>query len=177
MNKSLKLATLTLAMIIATPTFAFNKAGTIPLTFAGGYDFFSSKRRVDNSGVGLAALGYNFTDHWGIEGLIGYFNTKSKYPATYDENVKGSMYAVNGVYHFSPYRSLQPYVLAGPGVMGFNPNGTDANNEGNFNAAVGADLFFTDRVALRAEVRDFYTFTGGKNDVFVSGGVVFLFNT
>jgi OmpA-OmpF porin, OOP family len=177
MKNSFKLAAFAIAMIFAAPTFAYNKAGTIPLTLGGGYDSFSGKRRVDNSGVGFAALGYNFTDNWGIEGLVGLFNTRSNYPATYDQNVKGSMYAVNAVYHFGPYRSCEPYVLAGPGVMGFNPSGTDANYEGNLNAAVGADVFFTEKVALRAEVRDFYTFTGGKNDVFVSGGVVFLFNT
>lgn len=177
MKNSIRLAIVSLSIAIVTPAFAFNTAGTIPLTLGGGYDFFSSHRRIDNSGVGFAALGYNFTDHWGIEGLAGFFNTKSTYPATYDQRVKGSMFAIDGVYHFSPYHSFQPYVLAGPGVMGFNPNGTDANNEGNFNAGIGAQMFFTDRVALRAEVRDFYTFTGGRNDVFVSGGVTILFNT
>ncbi len=73
MKISPKLAAFALAMIIAAPSYAYNKAGTIPLTLGGGYDSFASKRRVDNSGVGFAALGYNFTDHWGIEGLVGFF--------------------------------------------------------------------------------------------------------
>lgn len=166
-----------LGILACQSSFAFNHAGTVSLTAGGGYDYFSSKRHVKNSGVGFGILGYNFTDQWGIEALLGVFNTRSRHVDNYDELVKGSMFAFNAAYHFNPYGGIQPYLLAGPGVMGFNPNGTDAHNEGNVNAALGADYFFNEIVALRVEVRDFYTFTGGKNDIFISGGVTFLVNT
>ena len=124
--------------------------------------------------AGQPALGYNFTDQWGIEALLGFFNTQSRHLENFGADVSGTMFAVNAVYHFTPYKKLQAYVLAGPGIMGFNPNGTDAHNEGNLNAAVGVEVFADEAVALRLEARDFYTFVGGKNDVFLSGGVTFF---
>lgn len=166
-----------LALSTFQPVYALNNAGTVSLTLGGGYDYFSSKRLVKNSGVGFGIAGYNFTDHWGIEALLGFFNTKSRHVNNYDKTVNGTLFAFDAVYHFSPYASLQPYVLAGPGVTGFNPNGTDAHNEANINAAVGADYFFNEIVALRVEARDLFTFNGGKNDILISGGVTFLINT
>ena len=120
-----------LALSTFQPVYALNNAGTVSLTLGGGYDYFSSKRLVKNSGVGFGIAGYNFTDQWGIEALLGFFNTKSRHTNNYDKTVNGTLFAFDAVYHFSPYASLQPYVLAGPGVTGFNPNGTDAHNEGN----------------------------------------------
>lgn len=178
MKQLLSIASLSLLTLLACqPAQAFNNAGTVSLTAGGGYDYFSSKRNVKNSGVGFGILGYNFTDHWGIEALLGFYNTHSRLAATYNQDVKGTVFAFNAAYHFTPYGGFQPYVLAGPGVIGMNPNGTDAHNLGNINAAVGADYFFNEIVALRVEARDFYTFVGGKNDVMASGGVTFLINT
>lgn len=165
------------SIIFFQPVHAFNQAGTVTLTGGGGYDYFSSKRHVKNNGIGFGALGYNFTDAWGIEGLYGRFYTQSTTPATYNQNVSGNMFAANGVYHFAPYHFVQPYLLAGPGVMTFNPNGTDAHNEVNINAAVGVQLFVNEIIAFRFEARDLYTFVGAKNDVFLSAGLTFFINT
>ena len=166
-----------LSVMTCQTAFAFNKPGDISITLGGGYDYLSDKRQMENTGIPFGIIGYNFTDHWGIEGLLGFFHTDSRRPVNYGKDVSGTMFAVDAVYHFSPYKMIQPYVLAGPGAMGFNPNGTSANNEGNINAAVGVQIFATEGVALRLEVRDFYTFVGAKNDVFLSGGVSFLIPT
>jgi OOP family OmpA-OmpF porin len=155
--------------------FAMNKAGDITLNVGGGYDIFSSRRHIENSGVPTLALGYNFTDQWGIEGLFGAFNTNSKANYNNGKHVNGWMFAVDGLYHFTPYQLLQPYVFAGPGLMSFNPNGNDANNQGNINAGAGLQFFVADMVALRLEARDIYTFVGGYNDVFLNGGVTIFF--
>ena len=49
-------------------------------------------------------------------------------------------------------------------------------NEGNSNAALGAQFFVNKVVALRVEARDldFYTLVGGKNNMFLDTGVIFL---
>jgi OOP family OmpA-OmpF porin len=163
-----------LSLLTCQSALAFNKAGDISLTAGGGYDYFSTKRHIENSGIPFGIVGYNFSDHWGIEGLLGMFHTDSHYPGDEGKEVSGTMFAVDAVYHFSPYQFVQPYVLAGPGIMGLNPNGSDANNEGNINAAVGVQLFVNEIVAFRFEARDLYTFVGGKNDIFLSAGVTFL---
>lgn len=163
-------------LLLATSqtALAFNHAGDLTLTAGGGYDYFSSKRLVENTGIPFGIIGYNFSDNWGAEALLGLFHTISHQPGTDGKDVSGTMFAADVVYHFSPYKFVQPYLLAGPGIMGLNPNGTDANNEGNVNAAAGVQLFFNDTMAFRFEARDIYTMVGGKNDVLLSGGVTFL---
>jgi len=166
-----------LSLVTCQSALAFNKTGDVSLTFGGGYDYFSNNRRVEDTGIPFGIVGYNFTDNWGIEGLLGFITTTSQYPSTYGQDVNGSLFAVNAVYHFSPYKFVQPYLLAGPGLMGLNPNGNDANYEGNVNAAAGAQLFINETIAFRFEARDLYTIVGGKNDVFLSAGVTFLIAT
>jgi hypothetical protein len=66
--------------------------------------------------------------------------------------------------------------LAGPGIIGLNPNGNDPNNEGNINAGLGTQYFVDKSFAFKVEARDFYTITGGgKNDVLIDVGVTYLF--
>ena len=159
---------------LSSTTLAGTKANSVTFSLGGGYEFFASKRRVENTGLAFGALGYNFTNHWGIEGLLGFFNTKSTYPTTYHDQVKGSLFAIDGLYHFTFYPCVEPYLLAGIGVTSLNPSGNDAHNEGNINAGVGMQWFASEVVALRVEARDFYTMVGGKNDVLLDAAVMFV---
>jgi hypothetical protein len=166
-----------LSLLLCQSALAFNKAGNVSITPGAGYDYFSSKRHMTNTGIPFGIVGYNFTDNWAIEGLLGFFRTTYHGSVIQNPNVDGTMFAVNAVYHFAPYYCFQPYVLAGPGAMSMDPNGTDSHGQGNFNAAVGVQIFSDEVVALRLEARDFYTFVGGQNDVFLNAGVTFLINT
>ena len=153
-----------------------NSAGDATVTAAGGEFFFAQKRNIENTGLAMLILGYNFTDNWGIEGLVGGFTTTFKDSVHDNREISGTLVSIDGVYHFSPYHNVQPYVLAGVGVLGLNPNRYSANNEGNINAGVGAEFFVHPAVAFRLEGRDFYTWVGGKNDLMLDGGVTFLFD-
>lgn len=156
---------------------AESRAGAATLTLGGGYEFFASKRQIDNTGVGLGIIGYDFTRHWGIEALLGTLKTHSRRTDDYNKAVSGTLFAVDGVYHFKSYHNvLEPFLLAGVGVTGLSPNGTDPHNEGNINAGVGAQYFFGRAVAVRAEARDWYTIDGGKNDVILDAGVTFFWD-
>ncbi len=163
-----------LSLLSCQTALAFNKAGDLTLTAGGGYDYFATKRQIDNTGIPFGIIGYNFSDNWGIEALLGFFHTTAHYTGFYGKDVSGTMFAADVVYHFTPYKFVQPYLLAGPGIMGLNPNDNDANNEGNVNGAAGVQLFFNDNIAFRLEARDIYTIVGGKNDVMLSGGITFL---
>ncbi|RDI42723.1 OmpA family protein [Aquicella lusitana] len=163
-----------LCLISLPMAHAANRAGSATFTLGAGNYYFSSRRHIDNTGFPFAALGYNFTDQWGLEGLFAVFNTDSNRPEDNGKQVKGALFALDAIYHFSPYRIMQPFVLAGVGALGLNPNGTDADNQGNINAGVGAQFFANESVAFRIEARDFYTIVGGKNDVFLDAGVTFL---
>lgn len=166
------------ATLITPAAFAFNKAGTFPLTLGGGYYYLASKRHMDNTGALLGSLGYNINDQWGVQGILAGFSTNTRRSVDRDNRtVSGTFFAFDVVYHFKPYGQFQPYVLAGPGILGLSPNGDDARNEGNINGAAGLQYFIGEKMALGVEARGIYTLIGGKLDGFLNAGVTYLFNT
>jgi OOP family OmpA-OmpF porin len=155
--------------------YAENRAGAFTLTPGVAYDFFASKRNINNTWLlPTVAVAYNFDERWAIEGAFATFGT-SKQGAGPHPSVRGDLYTVDGLYRFAHYGMFEPYVSAGLGAYHINPNGSDAYNQANLNAGLGTQVFFSDSVALRGEVRDLYTMSGGKNDVTLGLGVSFLF--
>lgn len=166
-----------LSVAAYSTAYAGSRAGTATFTVGGGYYYFASKRNIDNTGFPFVGAGYNFTDNWGIDAILGNFTTDSNRSYENGQEVNGTIFLVDGVYHFSqPNRGFEPYLLAGVGILGMNPNGNEANNEANINAGLGALVFANEVVAFRMEARDLYTIRGGKNDVFLDGGVTFLWD-
>jgi OOP family OmpA-OmpF porin len=153
-----------------------NRPGLLTLTAGGGYIYLDSKRQMENKGAGMIQLGYDLTENWGVEGMLASFSTHFKRAVNDHRHVSGTIFAINGVYHFLTDSMIQPYVLAGPGITGLSPNQSDANNSGNFNAAVGAQIFFTPMFSLRLEARDLYNWVGARNDVFLNGGLSVSFD-
>ena len=157
--------------------YAFNKSGTFPLTLGGGYYYLAEKRHMDNSGALSGALGYNINDQWGVQAMLAGFNTNTRRAVDQDNRtVDATFFAFNVVYHFKPTGRFQPYVLAGPGILGLSPNGDDARNEGNINGAFGVQYFIGEKMALGIEARAIYTIIGGKLDGFANGGITYMFN-
>lgn len=163
------------ALSFSSTVSAGNAAGDATLTLGSGYERFAPKRHIDNTGVPFAALSYNFTDQLALEALIGGFNTTSNRPEDNGSQVRGTLFALDGIYRFTAMHDFQPYIMAGPGATAMDPNGYDANVQGNMNGGVGVQYFFYKSIAFRVEARDFYTFVGGKNDIYIDGGVSFLF--
>jgi len=162
---------------LASHAVAGNRAGAVTFTPGVGYDFFASKRHLQNTAVlPELALAYNFDEQWGIEGAWGTFGTSYRGGYAADQSVKGNLYTLAGLYHLTQlnYHIIEPYVSAGLGVLYLQPNGTSANNQANLNAALGTQVFFSDSIAFRGEVRDLYTMSGGANDVMLNFGVSFL---
>jgi hypothetical protein len=155
--------------------WANNTAAAITVTPTLGMDFFASKRDLNTASVLPAmALTYNVDDTWAIEGFYGALNT-SYHSDSHTGSVNGHLYLVDGLYRFQAKGRCQPYLTGGLGVLYLNPNGTDAANQGNINIGAGTQLFFAENIALRGDIKDLYTMSGGKNDVLVSLGVSFLF--
>lgn len=163
------------SLFFSTASYAYHQAHQWAVGLGGGYLYLSPRHHVDNTGVVDARLGYQLTDRWGIEGLVGFFNTNSTRASNNKEHVSGNLYAFDVLARAKPWHQWQAYVAAGPSVISLNPNGSDANNEGGVNAALGAEWFASERMALSLECRDFYVMDGGKNEVFPNASVVFLF--
>jgi hypothetical protein len=162
---------------LASHAVAGNRPGAVTFTPGIGYDFFASKRNIRNTAViPELALAYNFDEHWGLEGAWGTFGTTYHGGVAANQSVKGDLYTLAGLYHLNQlnYHIVEPYVSAGLGVLYLNPNRSNANNLANLNAALGTQVFFSDSIAFRSEVRDLYTMSGGVNDVMLNFGVSFL---
>ena len=89
--------------------------------------------------------------------------------------MQGFIYTIDGVYRFKPCGRLAPYALGGIGALSISPNGNESSTQGNINAGIGSQYFIDPSIAFRAEIKDLYTMTGGKNDVMINFGVTFLF--
>ena len=109
--------------------------------------------------------GYNFTDAWGIESVLGYSPNKVTNLAGGDVDLDLWTFDVDAVYHFNPSARFVPYVLAGAGYASANldrdltgtVNGAPAtirdDNGFTLNAGVGAKYFATDHLVFRLEGR------------------------
>lgn len=162
------------SMTCTSYIYAGNRAGAATFGLGAGYDNFASKREIKNTTIPFVQAGYNLTDRWGIEGLLGFFNSHFKKSVQDNRQINGTLVAVDGIYRLLPYHSFEPYLLAGVGAIGLNPNQNEAHNEGNINAGIGGEFFIEKSIAFRLEARDFYTMVGAKNDLFFDGGLTFL---
>lgn len=181
MNKINKLALACLSLFsitVSSASFAYpgNRPGALTFTLGGGYVYLDDKREMDNKAAGMIAVDYDLTEHWGVEGMLASLSTHYKDEVHDTRHVSGTIFALDGVYHFLTDNMFQPYVLAGVGLIGLSPGRFDANNSGNLNAAIGAQLFLNQTFSLRVEARDFYTWEGARNDVFLNAGVSATFD-
>ncbi|MDR3478735.1 MAG: OmpA family protein [Gammaproteobacteria bacterium] len=165
-----------LAVLSSHSAMAGNRAGAITVTPGVGYYYFDDKRNLDDTGLGNIGLAYNLSDKWAIEAIYAPFNTnRTNITAGTPKHVHGNLYMADGLYRFYNYKMFEPYVSGGIGAMYLSRSGNDANTLANVHAAIGTQVFFDRVIALRGEVRDLYTLSGGKNDVMINFGVSVLF--
>ena len=110
-----------------------------------------------------------------MEALLATFHTYSRNSMD-TRQVDAALFSVDGIYRFTNVHSFEPYVLAGPGISSFNPNGTNAHTEGNLNMGAGLQYFVDKIVSVRFELRDFYTVTSAQNDIMLDAGLTFYWD-
>jgi len=156
--------------------------GAVTLTPMVGHYFFATKRQVNNRTMLGIALGYDFTNNWGGELYVGRLQSSTK--DSLHKGVNTTLYSANALYHFNPGKVFEPYLMAGVGALDMRPNGTITTNnpdgddpavQGNISAGGGLEVFAASRIGFRAEVRDIYTISGGRNDFLANAGVDILF--
>ena len=128
-------------ILLGNAAFAGNVPGAVTVTLADAYYHFDEKRHMDNSAMPNLAVAYNFNPHWAFEVLGGILNSDLK-PSRGGHGVHGTLYMVDGIYRFTPYGHLEPYLTAGIGVLSLDPNEEDTKHPGNVNVGIGTQLFF-----------------------------------
>lgn len=135
--------------------------------------YFATKRDINNTVVPAAvAFTYNYDETWATSFGADLLNSNSNDPAK--QHVHGFVYLLDEIYRVKSYRYVEPYLLGGINVISLKPIVNETTNQAGINLGVGAQFFKSNHVALSAEARDIYTFTGGKNDILLNIGVNFI---
>lgn len=166
--------TLFAAALLPLNSFAENKKGDVTLTpFVGGH-LFEGNQNIDSDAfsVGLG-MAYNLTDHWTAEGVFKFINADEDMPGNNDD-IDGRLYHVDALYHFNPTGKFVPYLAAGVGgiTLDGNPDGPETSALVNYGA--GLKYYFTEKIALRGDVRHLVTFDKHYNNMTYGVGLTFL---
>lgn len=152
MKKSLYCLAFLLSLLITTTCLAGVKGGTFSLSpYVGGYTF-DGVQHLETAVTGGLRAGYNFTDHVGLEAVLGYLNTEST-GAVGSSDTDVYNYRLEALYHFFPENRLVPYLAAGYGGLTLDPDSGSTLTKGAFNYGAGLKYFLNDWIALRADVR------------------------
>jgi OmpA-OmpF porin, OOP family len=142
--------------------------------FVGGYSFLG-REHLETRPVGGVRAGYNFTKHFGTEGVFDFVRTEGS--RVHAGNVDIYDYHLDLLYHFLPDGPLVPYLATGYGGQSRAPDVGDKVTRGAFNYGGGVKYFLTSGLALRGDVRGLLTKHDehSYHDVQYTAGVDFLF--
>jgi OOP family OmpA-OmpF porin len=140
------------------------RAGSTEINVFGGYNWFEDNQNLKDQPVFGARLGYNFSRHWGVEGVVEFIDsevddkartglTEGQYGSPID-NVDLTFYHIDAIYHFMPDSNFTPFVAVGLGGAHYNPEISD-DDMAAFNFGIGAKYQLTDNIFLRADLRDY----------------------
>lgn len=160
------------------------KAGSVELSPFVGYNFFDSQHNIKDRPVYGGRIGYNFTEHFGLEGSGEFSKTRVDDKAqiqseqgqftTPVNGVKITSYNLDLVYHFLPEEKFNPFIVAGYGASHYDP-AISSKNMRLLDYGVGAKYWVAEHVALRVDLRDKMTFDEHLHNLSATAGVVFAF--
>lgn len=141
--------------------------------FEGNQDS-DSGLNLDNAPTWGLGLGYQLTDHWGVEAMGNYTRTDSD-PGGLDTDVFPMH--LDAVYNILPDAICVPYVAAGVGGIVFDRrnDGCGSDRDWLVNYGAGLKYFVHDMVALRADVRHLISFDDNYNNLIYTAGLMFNF--
>lgn len=189
MKTTYRAALMVAAFVFLLPLSARSgiKAGSFEVGPFGGYNFFESDQNLKNRPVFGLRLGYNFTKHFGIEGVGEFIHArvddKAKTGemegefATPIDGVDLAFYHLDLVYHFMPEGKFNPFVLAGFGGAQYHPS-ISTKDMAAFNVGIGAKYWLTDKIALRVDLRDYMVGEITQetyHNIGVTAGITFAF--
>jgi len=163
------------------------RAGSFELSPFGGYNFFDNDQNLEDSPLWGGRVGYNFTKHIGLEGVVEFINTKvddrtitrfkeGQYRSPMDD-VDLTFFHLDAIYHFMPDNRFNPFVVAGFGGFHSSPDISD-NDMAAFNIGVGAKYWVAENIAIRFDLRDFIVteiFQETYHNISVLAGITFAF--
>lgn len=131
-----------------------------------GYNVFEKAQNLKDAPLVGGRLGYNFTEHFAIEGAVEYIeanlNDKAitgakkgqfRYPV---DSVALTFFHLDAVYHLIPEGDFNPFILAGFGGIHYRPSiSVQETDMSSFNFGIGTKYSVTENVALRLDLKDY----------------------
>lgn len=169
MNKlqslALLVALLTVALAPGRAAAAVRPYALTVTPAAGGY-LFEGNQHLDDGLLYSLGLGYNFSRHWGAEGVANLLETETEAPLP-QADIDLISLRLDVLYHFRPDKAFVPYLAAGFGGQRLEAEDGAAGHDDDLLASygLGFKLFFNDSVALRADVRHILDINNSKDGV------------
>ncbi len=186
------LATISFAGDSTESTTYGERAGAFSISpFVGWYNYDETQLLYTRPVYG-ARLGYDITNHFGVEAVFNYNATEYPISNGSSEDASAFNYRLDFLYNFIPCGPVDPYIAAGPGatrlysiypgVVDPGAAGESTNNDFTLNVGGGLKWFLSESFALRADVRHLWLFDNVKvtdntirNNWEYTAGVDFLF--
>jgi OmpA-OmpF porin, OOP family len=186
MKSMYRAALMAIALIFLLPLSARSeiKAGSFEVSPFVGYNFFEGRQNLEDSFIFGGRLGYNFTEHFGIEAAGEYMKTsvndeaqpwtkKGQFTSPIN-NVDIAFYHLDLLYHFIPEGNFNPFVVAGYGFAHYDPE-INTRDMAIISFGLGAKYWLTDHIALRVDLRDNRVFDERIDNIEATVGIVFAF--
>ncbi|MFC1742497.1 OmpA family protein [Candidatus Riflebacteria bacterium] len=151
----IQILTVIFSLLLIQNNFADNVAHTFNLCpSAGGYLFEGNQDIDDNFTAGIS-LGFNFSHHWGLEGLYNFVDTDYEKKTG---DVDAHVFRADLSYHFQPEDRLVPYLAMGGGAIQYQHEPYEDRADPFFDYGVGLKYFFSRTFAIRLDVRHIIPF-------------------
>ena len=137
-----------LALIVATTAMAQNGRYAFTLTPQVGVLVFEGNQNLDSAPMAGLALGYNFDNRWGAEGVLAFARPEKKVGGT---EIEVNMAHLDLLYHFRPQENLVPYLSLALGGMTL-----EEDTDGLAGYGFGLKYFLSDDVALRLDLKHLF---------------------
>lgn len=146
----------------------------------GGYGFDNDRDLDDLGRMANLGIGYNFSKYFSSELSFGFIHTDGDLCCNAG-NVYGYQPRLDFLYYPMPNKMFVPYLAIGASYLFFDDDDVADNEFQPFevddtaqaNAGLGAKLFVSDSVALRADARYYYGFNDSESEFAVLAGLEF----
>ncbi len=157
---------------LPSAALAENRAGAFTLSPMAGGHIFEGDQNLKNSATFGLGLGYNLTEHVGLEGSLFMTDAEAKGPLNSDVDV--SLYRLDTLYHFLPQQALVPYLAGGVGGISLDPSVGGSQDNFVLNWGAGVKYFVTEDLALRGDVRHVIDVDDPDHNLLYTAGLVYL---
>jgi len=118
---------------------------------------FEGNEELDDGFISSLHIGYDFSERWTIEGLLNYSPLLHARPATSGFVLEEDTYAIgvalDGLFHFTRWERLDPYLAAGVGYTIYGTELEYGRDDPTIRGGGGVMYHINDEWAVRADFR------------------------